>query len=371
MRNLLRVYTLSMYLLLFSAWAYSQDQYAFTGNRTYNSKVTYTAGVPEKQTLLSVLKDLNRQKGVYFLYSDENIGNKLVSPVADVKQHIEKILDIVLDDTGLKYKKVNGNTYVIIVNGNRFKPKKDIKGAYVVSDISINHKAVDPVKGRITNNDGQPIAGVSITVKGTSRGTTTNSNGDFTIDVNRGETLVISSVGYLSQEVVVNDNNDISLNLIVDQGQIDETVVVTALGVKKQARSIGTSTTQVDGSKLTDSRATNLAASLTGQVAGVNVAGTSTGPYGSSRLVIRGNSSLNANNQPLYVIDGIPVDNSNAGSSGQWGGADYGDVLSTINPDNIETLTVLKSAAASALYGYRGGNGAILVTTKSGSRTRG
>ncbi|MGZ5190807.1 MAG: STN domain-containing protein, partial [Flavisolibacter sp.] len=122
MRNLLRVCAFSVYLLLFSAWAYSQDQYAFTGNRTFNSKITYTAGVPEKQTLLSVLKDLNRQKGVYFLYSDENIGNKLVSPVADVKQHIEKILDIVLDETGLKYKKVNGNTYVIIVNGNRFKP---------------------------------------------------------------------------------------------------------------------------------------------------------------------------------------------------------------------------------------------------------
>lgn len=370
MRILPHVCTLSVYLLLFTALAYSQDQYAFTGNRTYKSKVSYTAGVPEKQTLLSVLKDLNKQKGVYFLYSDENIGKKLVSPVTDVKQHIEKILDIVLDETGLKYKKVNGNTYVIIENGNRFKPKKDIKGAYVVSDISIHHKTVDPIKGRITNADGQPITGASITVKGTNRGTTSNSNGDFTLDVNRGETLVISSIGYESREVVVNDNNDISVNLSVSQG-INETVVVTALGVKKQARSVGTSTTQVDGSKLTDSRATNLAASLTGQVAGVNVAGTSTGPYGSSRLVIRGNSSLNANNQPLYVIDGIPVDNSNAGSSGQWGGADYGDVLSTINPDNIESLTVLKSAAASALYGYRGGNGAILVTTKSGSRTRG
>ena len=93
MRNLPRVSALSVYLLLFSVWAYSQDQYAYTGNKSYKSKVSYTGGVAEKQTLLSVLKDLNKQKGVYFLYSDESIGNKLVSPVADVKQHIEKILD--------------------------------------------------------------------------------------------------------------------------------------------------------------------------------------------------------------------------------------------------------------------------------------
>jgi len=109
---------------------------------------------------------------------------------------------------------------------------------------------------------------------------------------------------------------------------------------------------------------------LSGQVAGVNVAGDATGPYGSSRVIIRGNASLSGNNQPLYVVDGVPYDNSNQGMSGQWGGMDLGDGLSNINADDIESVQVLKGAAASALYGYRGGNGAILVTTKSGSKNR-
>ena len=106
-------------------------------------------------------------------------------------------------------------------------------------------------------------------------------------------------------------------------------------------------------------------------MAGVNVAGVSTGPYGSSRVMIRGSASLKSNNQPLYVVDGIPFDNTNQGYAGMWGGAYYGDGLSTINPDDIESIQVLKGAAASALYGYRGGNGAILITTKSGLRNKG
>src|SRR6185436_856094 len=128
---------------------------------------------------------------------------------------------------------------------------------------------------------------------------------------------------------------------------------------------------EVDGSKLTQARETNIGNALTGLVAGVNVAGVSAGPYGSSRVTIRGNASLTGNNQPLYVIDGVPFDNTNQGYSGQWGGSDFGDGLSTINPDDISNIQVLKGVAASALYGYRGGNGAILITTKSGLKSKG
>jgi TonB-linked SusC/RagA family outer membrane protein len=227
-----------------------------------------------------------------------------------------------------------------------------------------------PITGKITDASGTPLAGVTIMVKGTRKSATTNVEGMFSIVANKGDVLVISSVGFATQQVTVGDETTIAVRMATSNAELTS-VVVTALGIKKQARALGYSTTEVDGSKFTESRETNIGNALTGQVAGVSVAGTATGPSGSSRVVIRGNASLSSNNQPLYVIDGIPYDNTNQGSSGQWGGADFGDGLSNINPDDIESIQVLKGVAASALYGYRGGNGAILITTKSGARSKG
>ena len=227
-----------------------------------------------------------------------------------------------------------------------------------------------PVTGKITDATGAPLSGVTIIVKGTRRSATTSADGTFTIVAGKGDVLLITSVGYATQQVTIGDETTISVHMVTSNAELTS-VVVTALGIKKQARALGYSTTEVDGSKFTQSRETNIGNALTGQVAGVSVAGTATGPAGSSRVVIRGNASLSGNNQPLYVIDGIPYDNTNQGMTGQWGGADFGDGLSNINPDDIESIQVLKGVAASALYGYRGGNGAILITTKSGARGRG
>jgi TonB-linked SusC/RagA family outer membrane protein len=229
--------------------------------------------------------------------------------------------------------------------------------------------AAGPVKGLVTSSDGKPLQGVTVTVKGSRKATTTDAAGFFTIEANKGDVLTISFIGYGNQEIRVGDG-DISVALVTSNTELS-TVVVTALGIKKQARSLGYSTTEVDGSKFTQSREANIGNALTGQVAGVSVAGVATGPSGSSRVIIRGNGSLGNNNQPLYVIDGIPYDNTNQGMTGKWGGQDFGDGLSNINPDDIESIQVLKGVAASALYGYRGGNGAILITTKSGSRSKG
>ncbi|HMH24353.1 MAG TPA: SusC/RagA family TonB-linked outer membrane protein [Puia sp.] len=226
------------------------------------------------------------------------------------------------------------------------------------------------VPGKVTSSDGRPLAGVSVTIRGSSKGTSTDVGGVFTLDTKKGDVLVFTIIGYKSKQVTVTGEDAITVALEASNQQLTE-VVVTALGVKKQARSLGYSTTEVDGSKLTQSRETNLGNALSGQVAGVNVAGDATGPYGSSRVLIRGNASLSGNNQPLYVVDGVPFDNTNQGMSGQWGGMDLGDGLSNINADDIESVQVLKGAAASALYGYRGGNGAILVTTKSGTKSHG
>ncbi|HEY4334518.1 MAG TPA: SusC/RagA family TonB-linked outer membrane protein [Puia sp.] len=227
-----------------------------------------------------------------------------------------------------------------------------------------------PVTGTITDNNGKPLPGVTVLIKGQRKGVATDASGNFSIDAKSGDVLVFTGVGIKTKEIRLGAETNLSVTLESFSSEMTE-VVVTALGIKKQARALGYSTTQVDGSQLTGSREVNIGNALTGQVAGVNVAGDATGPYGSSRVIIRGNASLSGNNQPLYVIDGVPFDNSNQGSSGQWGGADLGDGLSNINPDDIENIQVLKGVAASALYGYRGGNGAILVTTKSGARTKG
>ena len=228
------------------------------------------------------------------------------------------------------------------------------------------------VSGRVTNSaDGSPVPGVSVLIKGTTTGTSTDTDGRYAINAPEpNATLVFSFIGFATQEVALNNRTNVDVALSEDITQLGE-IVVTALGIEKNVKSLGYSVTEVDGSRFTQSRELNIGSALTGQIAGVSVGGLATGPTGSSRVSIRGNSSLKGNNQPLYVIDGVPFDNTNQGYSGQWGGADYGDGLSNINPDNIAKIEVLKGVAASSLYGYRGGNGVILITTKSGSKSKG
>jgi TonB-linked SusC/RagA family outer membrane protein len=228
----------------------------------------------------------------------------------------------------------------------------------------------DPVRGKVVGQDGSPIVGVVVAIRGSHRGVTTDNEGRFSIEAHAGDVLFFSFVGYVSRQITVGEG-EIVVTLQESSKELNE-VVVTALGVKKQTRALGYSTTELPGSSLTDSREANLGNALSGKVAGVSVAGLATGPSGSSRVVIRGNSSLTGNNQPLYVVDGVPYDNQNLGGSAmQYGGQDFGDGLSNLNPDDIESIQVLKGVAASALYGYRGGNGAILITTKSGARSKG
>src|SRR4051812_9767621 len=157
--------------------------------------------------------------------------------------------------------------------------------------------------------------------------------------------LTVTSVGYEPQNISISGGQtNLAVTLKTSNVQLNE-VVVTALGIRKQAKSLGYSTTQIPGSNLTESRTPNLASALSGQIAGVSVAGTGTGPNGSTRITIRGNTSLTGGGTPLYVIDGVPIDVTNQGSSGKWGGPDYGDALSTINPDDIESINVLKGVA--------------------------
>ncbi len=225
------------------------------------------------------------------------------------------------------------------------------------------------VSGKVSDAAGGEIAGVNVVVKGTTRGTTTNDKGEYSITVDKGKTLTFSYIGYVTKEVVANATI-LNLSLTAEATALNE-VVVTALGISRDKRALAYSITEVNGSNLTQAREANLGNALAGRVAGVNVSKVASGPAGSSRVIIRGNKSLQGNNQPLYVIDGIPMDNNNFGQAGLWGGSDEGDGLSSINPDDIESITVLKGANAAALYGSRAANGVINVTTKRGSKRKG
>lgn len=221
------------------------------------------------------------------------------------------------------------------------------------------------VSGVITGEDGIPLIGVNVFEVGTSNGTITDFDGKYELTVQEAAKLQFSFTGYESVTMAVEGRTEISF--VMNEGVALDEVVVTALGIERDKKALAYSVTEVSAENFAKAREINVLNSLSGRVAGVNVSGTATGAGGSTRVVIRGNSSLTGNNQPLYVVDGVPIDNTQLGSAGMWGGQDWGDGVSSLNPDDIETVSVLKGNSAAALYGYRATNGVILITTKSGS----
>ena len=219
------------------------------------------------------------------------------------------------------------------------------------------------------SKSGAPLGSVSIKVQGKNVFAVTGADGAFTLkNAPEGEFLLeVSLIGYTSRGIKVPPGqSSLDLTLEESSSQLGE-VTVTALGISKESKKLGYSVTKVDGAALTQARETNVAYSLGGRVAGLSVSGTNGGPGSSARVLLRGMASFTASS-PLYVINGIPIDNSQRGAAGEWGGSDNGDGISNINPDDIESMTVLKGASASALYGTRATNGVILITTKSGKK---
>jgi len=222
------------------------------------------------------------------------------------------------------------------------------------------------VSGKVFSaDDGQPIIGATVKVKGTSQGTITNTDGEFRITLpGNAKSLVISYVGMKTVEIEA--KNDVTVRLENDSKIMDE-VVVTAMGIKRSEKAVGYSATSVSGSDISKGRTSDMMSGLAGKVAGVQISSTSSDPGTSNSVVIRGFSSLSGSNQPLYIIDGVPLSNSAVYSSdGLNSGSDFGSGANAVNPDDIENMTILKGAAATALYGNRAAAGVILITTKSG-----
>ncbi|QJW88387.1 SusC/RagA family TonB-linked outer membrane protein [Spirosoma taeanense] len=239
------------------------------------------------------------------------------------------------------------------------------------------------ITGRVTSGkDQQAIPGVTILVRNTQLGTTTDANGNFVISVPPNSTLVFSAIGYAGTEVTLGNQTQLNITLQEADQNLSE-VVVTALGIKKEAKRLGYATATVNPEQITTNRTVNFVNALQGKIAGVNISSLGTGAAGTSKIRIRGQSSFSGQNSPLIVVNGVPIDNTNFGQNAENRGSDNsignrdrnysdgGDGLSSINPDDIEGMTVLKGGTAAALYGSRAKDGAILITTKTKGSSQG
>lgn len=234
-------------------------------------------------------------------------------------------------------------------------------------------QAGSTVTGTVTDANGIPLLGANIIEKGTANGTSSDFDGNYSITLTGANAVLqISYVGYVQQEIAVNGQSTINAALEEDASQLDE-VVVTALGIKRERKSLGYSVQEIQGASIAEQREPNMVNALSGRITGLQVIKSSNGPAGSTKIVLRGYSSLTGDNQPLIVVDGTPINNFTGSSNeGFWApSTDLGNGIADINPDDIESLSVLKGASAAALYGSRAGNGVILITTKTGKSSKG
>jgi TonB-linked SusC/RagA family outer membrane protein len=257
-------------------------------------------------------------------------------------------------------------------NLKQYDMKRILLLSFMSFAIAFGALAQRTVSGKITSpEDGSGIPGVNVVLKGTTTGTTSDLDGNYRVSVpEEGGTLVYSFVGLEPQDQEIGARSVIDVAMTSDVKQLTE-VVVTALGIERQEKSLTYAVQDVKGEDLTQARETNIVNSLSGQIAGVQVTNSNGAPGSSSRVVLRGASSLTGSNDPLFVVDGVPIDNQNFGNSGAYGGFDVPNGAADINPDDIASVSVLKGPVAAALYGNRAANGVILVTTKSGKGSKG
>lgn len=227
------------------------------------------------------------------------------------------------------------------------------------------------LQGLVSAEDGTPLPGASIMVVGQKTGAISQEDGSYQLELpSNSDSLTCSFVGYLPQTKAIQKRSTLNFTLQVEDVKVGD-VIITALGIARDERELGYGYTKIDPKSATENRDANFMNTLAGKVPGLQVTKTNGGPGASSRVLLRGVNSLKGENQPLFVVDGIPVNNSTRGSGGTWGGLDYGSPIADINPDDIAEITVLKGPNASALYGARAGNGAIVITTKKGNSRKG
>ncbi len=313
----------------------------------------------KKLPLEKVFSSIEEQSGYSFLYKYNDLLGTRPVDLHMKNATIQEVLDACLKDQHLSYT-IEKNIIAIRAIREETAGRKPEPAA---------EQAAVPVTGLVKNEQGEPLAGVTVLVKGSKRETLTNDKGEFSIQADDNEVLVFTYVGYTAKEVTVGKEHAVQVTMSVAQTDLNA-VVITALGIKRSEKSLTYAAQQVSGEQLTNVKTDNLMNSLNGKVAGLTISPSASGVGGSAKVILRGSRSANGNNQPLYVIDGIPISNgSNAnGQPGNtYGGTpDGGDGISNLNPEDIASISVLEGASAAALYGSQAQNGVILITTKKG-----
>ncbi|MDC6362903.1 MULTISPECIES: SusC/RagA family TonB-linked outer membrane protein [Flavobacteriaceae] len=336
--------------LVFCYFAMANEGY------TQSLKDIYLKWDSAKQVdVLDVFEEIESQSAFKFNYDERDVNKKARLVIATGSYSVYDLLEQISREAALNFKRTNSTIAVSP------RPKKE---APVIVEKEVVQKTVT---GTVTAaSDGMPLPGVSILVQGTTNGTQTDFDGNYTIEVSQGDVLVYSYLGMLSQRITVGASNSIDIVMQEDASQLDE-VVVTALGIKRQEKTLTYAQQTVKSDELTKTRDPNFMNALSGKTAGVEIKKSSSGAGGSTKILLRGNKSLSGDSSPLFVIDGIPMANNKGGQPGMWGGTDGGDGLSALNPDDIESISILRGANAAVLYGSQGANGVVLITTKSGA----
>lgn len=300
-----------------------------------------------ESTLNQIIKEIGEQASLSVVYNVNDINTLEKFSIKATNEDVNKVVSKLLKNSNINFT-IKDNHLVLSA-------KSDIKS-------TLKHT----VKGKIVDGFNEPLIGVSIVIKGTASGTVTNIDGEYQIEVPSGKTIEVSYIGYGSQSFKISKADTINITLTEDTETLDE-VVVTALGIKRSQKALSYNVQEVKGGDLTAVKDANFMNSLSGKVAGVNINSSSSGVGGATRVVMRGSKSISANNNALYVIDGVPIFNTNAGNTeGEYSNQPKGEGISDLNPEDIESMSVLSGPAAAALYGSNAAQGVVLITTKKG-----
>ncbi len=352
-------YSLKMKLSLMLFIAMS---FVMQANSTYAQKTKISMD-KEHVMLKEIIDEIEANTEFKFLFTTKtvNLNQKVTLKVS--KASITSIIESLFDKSKISYE-IDDRMILL-------KSKEIDNVSITIDPTKIIEEPQMTVTGTVTDEAGLPMLGVNISVKGTNIGTVTDFDGNYSINISDANAfLVFSYIGYETKEVAVGGKTAINLTLKESASALDE-VVVTALGIKKESKKLAYATETVQVEDLQSSRTNNLGTSLVGKVAGLDISPPASGAGSSTRIRLRGQSGFaGANNAPLLVINGLPIDQDARGANG-GDNRDRGDNLTNINPDDIESMTVLKGATAAALYGSRASNGAIIITTKSGAKNQG
>lgn len=324
---------LIIFLLLIGANIHAQQ----------NSKITIKK---RDISIQSALMEVRKQSNMSVAYNDSKLPKQKISLNID-KQPLEKALDSILQGTGFTY--MIKDDYIMIVPKGKVKESKDKK-----------------VTGKVVDSKGEPLIGVTVMEKGTTNGVVTDLNGHYTLKVPSNAIVQFSYIGYQTLESLVAEKDVINMTMREDTKVLDE-VVVTALGIKRATKALSYNVQEVKSEEITTIKDANFMSSLAGKVPGVNINTSAAGVGAPTRVVMRGIKSISSSNNALYVIDGIPIFNNNQGTANdEYAAQPTGEGISDLNPDDIESISVLSGPAAAALYGSSAAQGVILITTKKG-----